>query len=443
MNHSKEMKMRHPFCIIALTIFVILGTYPTHGWKLPHRIPPFSRTIGSLEAPYITYQKKPSKEIGKQLQKNALGISEQCYETGERNHATTIEGHIEPSHLRGLEKTLKRIADMSHEGQKVDKEIPPSLQRLLDREAEKQRRYLKKTSKIFFCPKAEDIYPCICDSSTITFNCTAMGNFTFIQEIFNTVTFPQKNFVTFIMRGMGQGDDNENTLWSNIFGSVSFQEILIENTQVVDVQDNAFAGSEATLKVIQMQHNTKLRIFPFHRLYQFGQLEELLLGYGSIQEVQNLQNVAKLHTIYLNFNKIDQLLPKTFANLPMLAVLDLGFNNLQTIVADDMMFASHDAFIYLDENLLTNMDDQAFSGALPSLLDVSNNLLTSFNMALFKPILDNIVDKGFNTWVDVSENPLCCTDIEWVLNDPTYSDHIGLPDINCTNIREQRLVKKF
>ncbi|XP_068231082.1 oplophorus-luciferin 2-monooxygenase non-catalytic subunit-like [Palaemon carinicauda] len=351
-----------------------------------------------------------------------------CYEMVGR------QGHLDyPS--RGVDKTAKVLEAIAAKRNKSYSElkVPPALMRHLNKVDDGHSGSLNHREKveIIRCPTAEELYPCTCDPTTAVINCSATGNFTRVKEIFSTTNFIDRSFTRFLVYSVGLQDPSETTLLAGTFGQVAFREVVIESTDLHGVEANAFAGSENTLQLIQMDYNPNLSFFPFEELHKFTELRELKLGYGKIQGVSPLHIIPKLETILLNANNIKYIDSFAFANLPNLMTLDLSRNSLQTIQANAFTFSSSDVVLYLDQNQISNIEDYAFSKEQPSFLELYDNRMRTLNASVFQPILDSILSKQYDTYIGADENPLCCSGIEWILQKQAYLSLVDLPAIDC------------
>ncbi|XP_066986970.1 oplophorus-luciferin 2-monooxygenase non-catalytic subunit-like [Macrobrachium rosenbergii] len=339
--------------------------------------------------------------------------------------------------VRGLQKTSRVLEAIAAKRDKVysSLNVPRALLRhLQERDGQSRSQNLQETAELVRCPIAETIFPCTCEPVTAVINCSATGNFTRVREIFRTATFIDRSFERFLLYSLGDQVPSETVLRAGTFGPATFREAVIESTNLQAVEVGAFQGSESTLQLIQMEYNPQLRFFPFEDLHKFSELQEIKLSFGRIEGVQPLHTVPKLESIQLNANSIGYIDPYAFAFLPKLETLDLGSNHLTTIQAHDFAFSSPDVILYLDQNRISNIEDEAFSNEQPSLLDLYQNQMTTLNASVFQPILENIIQKQYDTYIGAEENPLCCLGVEWILQNPSYLNIVYLPTLDCYSL---------
>ncbi|XP_064099699.1 oplophorus-luciferin 2-monooxygenase non-catalytic subunit-like [Macrobrachium nipponense] len=357
-------------------------------------------------------------------------VVDKCYEMLQQKYTPGYP-------IRGLQKTAKVLEAIAAKRDKgySSLNVPRALlKRLQERDGQSGSQNLQEAADIVRCPIAETIFPCTCEPNTAVINCSATGNFSRIREIFRTAVFIDRSFKRFLLYSLGHQVPSETVLRAGTFGPATFQEVVFESTNLQAVEAGAFQGSEYTLQLIQMEYNPQLSFFPFEDLHKFGELLEVKLSYSRIQQVQPLHTVPRLESVQLNDNIISYIEPYAFALLPKLMTLDLGNNHLTTIQAHDFAFSSPDVILYLDQNKISNIEDEAFSNEQPSLLDLYHNQMTTLNASVFQPILDNILQKQYETYISAEENPLCCLGVDWILQNPSYFDLVYLPTLDCYSI---------
>ncbi|KAK8725218.1 hypothetical protein OTU49_010758 [Cherax quadricarinatus] len=333
-----------------------------------------------------------------------------------------------PSLQSRVENILRRSP---HKEQKLQKKLPG----ILRMEMEMEEKYTSKnlTECSFTCPNDKSLFPCVCDPCEKSINCSAIGNLTQLYQLFNSISFPATKFDTFLLSSPPQLSQTLGSVFlDNTFGLVSFKEILVENTDVEQVMSQAFNGSENTLAKLTFRWNYNLKDFPFAQLASFPYLETLEVSGGSLGSVPAFSKAPSLAMVFLNQNKITEISPMAFANLPELTVLDLGFNNLQTIEENCFYFSAWAVITYLDDSNISFIHERAFSYHQPGYLDVSTNKLTALDQKVFQPILDFIIANEYNSFVDAEENPLCCSNITWILTSPAYDLYTSLSIPPCT-----------
>ena len=132
-------------------------------------------------------------------------------------------------------------------------------------------------SRVFPCPEAADIAPCVCTvdvNSSLNMDCSAITS----NEDLNTVflsDFPVPTFKDFMI-----GNNTYFTeLQSNCFGNVTFQRIIILDTNINYVSPNALENSAGTLNYIYIRGGSLTdSTFPFNSIFQYTNLDSLYIN---------------------------------------------------------------------------------------------------------------------------------------------------------------------
>lgn len=292
----------------------------------------------------------------------------------------------------------------------------------------------------FVCPLAENITPCTCDPCTRTLNCSNVASFQHLFDIFHTAAFPNPSFDTFLLvsplRKDNKGSSRSDTFLENTFGDVSFTNIWVESmTSLTVVEVGAFKGSESTLVSLVFRWNYGLTQFPFSEIANMEVLETLEVSGSSLTTLPVFPYNLHLNRLFLDDNSIKSIPSGAFSELPNLVYLDLAYNFLYKLSEASLHFSSQDVLAFLDHNDIANIDVRTFSGQLPILLDVSYNALTALDQDVFQPVLDNIINNEYDSYVDATYNPLLCPSISWVSENSMYLYFLALPEPPCTPVR--------
>ncbi|XP_063594066.1 oplophorus-luciferin 2-monooxygenase non-catalytic subunit-like [Penaeus indicus] len=335
---------------------------------------------------------------------------------------------------RKVPDKVSHVRKVTGKSDNLSETAPESLRNLLNKLNQKLPLNPEQDSQDCsnVCPPSEDFWPCQCDPCSKVINCSAVTNLNQLQELFHTVSFPIKNYTTFMMiQYEFPSVKNQTLLTDNLFGGVSFINIVIENTLVESIAANAFAGSEGTLEEISLQYNIHLRHFPFEEMVHFTNLKTLRIAGSSLSSIPVLSRVPQLQNLYLNENKITNISPMAFADLPALEVLDIGLNQLETINAHTFYLSAKTVLVFLDHNYINSIEEEAFSKEQPTILDISHNSLPVLEETIFTPILDTVMSSDFDGYINAEENPLHCNDILWLQQYPTYYLYLFLSGPGC------------
>ncbi|XP_026815822.1 chaoptin-like [Rhopalosiphum maidis] len=174
----------------------------------------------------------------------------------------------------------------------------------------------------------------------------------------------------------------------------------------LDNKTNSLLDDCLSLKYLNLSHNqfsffTK-KSFPNH-MYTPSYLESIDISYNEIPIITNDITVGTHKVKYLNLshNSIDEIRPGVLGNLTSLNVLDLSFNNLESMKKVGNM-PKNMSVLLMSNNKLTKLSKEIVS-FVPKLKDfnVENNLFNNF-----PPELAKIVTKG--TSISFKGNPIEC-----------------------------------
>ncbi|KAB7494603.1 Oplophorus-luciferin 2-monooxygenase non-catalytic subunit [Armadillidium nasatum] len=270
-------------------------------------------------------------------------------------------------------------------------------------------------ASLFRCPDEAVIYPCTCTELEKFLNCSDVNSLTELKQLLNDASFPSTKFDKFSYYPASPSIE-QRVLLDNTFGSLSFERMMFGDSGLVKVEANALSGSESTLLVLHFDNNNNLQDVPYQEiLANFPQLTTLLTIKGSITEIPTLKSTS-LTLLDLNTNLISVLQYDTFQNLPKLKTLDLAYNKIETIGPRGWLFSTN-SYVYVDHNNLQSVS--AFANYQPCIFDANHNQLTSFNQDVFEPILKQ------KYFVNVVSNEISCTDLNWVEDDPEYCPYVS------------------
>ncbi|CAL4066963.1 unnamed protein product [Meganyctiphanes norvegica] len=293
------------------------------------------------------------------------------------------------------------------------------------------------------CPNAEEFLPCICDCCSEpggVIDCSQISDVNQLKIKFQTTEFPIKKYTKFQSRNTDTSSINSiediPCLPENVFNDVSFKKIYMTFGVFKHVHPEAFMSSVETLEELSMTCSYYLTLFP--ELVEFPYLNKLELSSNAIELLPVVAPQPSLIRLLLDYNKINQVMPYAFANLPSLQVLDLAVNRLTALEENTMHLTSDTPSIYMDSNRISYIDDKAFSGTelvnQPGFLDITNNNLTTLKEPVFRKILETVsslmLDEG---GVNVNKNPLDCNSLTWLTNDEELKPYLYVPQCPSIN----------
>ena len=137
----------------------------------------------------------------------------------------------------------------------------------------------KPQSRVFPCPEAHDIAPCVCtidEELQLTIDCTNITDNEELNSVFRR-DFPVTTFHEFRMVNP-LGDFNE--LQANCFGNVTFERIYMDGANISLVSQYALASSESRLNYIFINGGFLTEdTFPWGYLDEYIDLDTLSITY--------------------------------------------------------------------------------------------------------------------------------------------------------------------
>lgn len=242
------------------------------------------------------------------------------------------------------------------------------------------------------CPVDTDIAPCICsvDSATaeINMDCSAVLGESELKRIFATdFLFPDLHKL--VIQGTEIDPVPIQTLEADTFGKVSFNHVVISNTDLRSVASSAFANSFPTIETMDVSNN-RIPFFPFEILAQCEKLTTLDIRNNVLEHVSLLhsnslrffdasgnvglkyedevfQTAPMLEVINLSNTNLGHIAPLTFAYQQRLTTLDLQGNSIDYLYANALKFmSSTPTTVNLDNNRIGTVEKDAITGTFIS-----------------------------------------------------------------------------
>lgn len=242
------------------------------------------------------------------------------------------------------------------------------------------------------CPVDTDIAPCICsvDSATaeINMDCSAVLGESELKRIFATdFLFPDLHKL--VIQGTEINPVPIQTLEADTFGKVSFNHVVISNTDLRSVASSAFANSFPTIETMDVSNN-RIPFFPFEILAQCEKLTTLDIRNNVLEHVSLLhsnslrffdasgnvglqyedevfQTAPMLEVINLSNTNLGHIAPLTFAYQQKLTTLDLQGNSIDYLYANALKFmSSTPTTVNLDNNRIGTVEKDAITGTFIS-----------------------------------------------------------------------------
>lgn len=122
-------------------------------------------------------------------------------------------------------------------------------------------------------------------------------------------------------------DDNQVQVIPGFFGSFSnLSELSMAKNRISQIQDDALANL-ANLVMLDLHQN---QLTTFSSVPNSQKLDQILLSYNQLSDIQNLSRAPKLTVLDLHNNKLD-ILPESICELFFLKTLTISNNNLSDI----------------------------------------------------------------------------------------------------------------
>ena len=177
------------------------------------------------------------------------------------------------------------------------------------------------------CPDPEDIAPCSCvvnDDNEMDFECPSEITEEKLAEVF-TAKMPNNNFNSFTMKY----NANFSVLRNGVFGTATFERILIRYGNLVTVEEEALSGSYNTLEILDLSFN-QLALFPVFNFPNYKALTTLYLSDNKFTQLPML-NSDSLTVLQMGYNQIHELPKTAFQGLPNLEEIRFPHNDITTI----------------------------------------------------------------------------------------------------------------
>ncbi|CAN7939753.1 unnamed protein product, partial [Ixodes hexagonus] len=235
------------------------------------------------------------------------------------------------------------------------------------------------------CPAPGAISPCTCDYSGI--NCMKAKTASSLQKAFS-----------------GPGPKEHRGLWvqrtpvasfpAGVLGDFKFVSVYVDmNENLTSFSLESLANSKDTLEDLSLFANSLSRI-DYDNLEMFASLATLNLGQNKITAIPSgaFKN-AKLETLVLSKNLIENIGAFAFAGLPKLQILRMRDNRLRTLDANSMTIFPHHPELKIEVDLcrIKTIDSKAFENTVPLELTLSYNELTSLPSDVFTPMISGML----------------------------------------------------
>ncbi|KAK8402674.1 hypothetical protein O3P69_000789 [Scylla paramamosain] len=302
------------------------------------------------------------------------------------------------------------------------------------------------------CPFHMDIAPCLCTeigpSPELDLDCSHVVDIDQLTRVFQA-DFPSTNYRRLTMTGTPDEPIPLSFLPDGVFGSITFQEIVMQHTQIYRVDDYAFLGSKDTLTMLTLSRSV-LTSFPTTILPLLSDLRELDLSYNHLVFIPDLRS-SSLRSLTLAHNTQLCFSDQVFTKLDQIVDLNIGHCNMETIPTGMFLNMMNLSTVYLEYNKLTHLDAATlhftsevieeivlsgnqisavepnfFSGTgKQTYLELLNNQITTLAEEAWRPVFQAISDPG-DGLVMLDGNPLDCgCSLAWLVTSSSFLSHLA------------------
>lgn len=161
------------------------------------------------------------------------------------------------------------------------------------------------------------------------------------------------------------------------------KELRLNHYNISDLEGIQLVPHTATLEKIDLSQNN-LTTLSGNFFSSFPKLKQLFLKHNHINNISNINALAPLNELYLTNNALTIIDLEMLKELPLLYVLDVGYNAIHTVKTNSVGSMPCLEILFLNNNNLTNLPPY-FGCSIPQLkgLYLQNNQITQLNATHF------------------------------------------------------------
>lgn len=302
--------------------------------------------------------------------------------------------------------------------------------------------------KLDLCPLAWDISPCTCtwdeDLGQPDLYCPHIQSLGQLQDIFVTAFFPVKRFWRIRVSEAPLGD-----LPEDVFNDVQFDEVHLNSCNITSVHPDAFRASRPNMDTLEMYSNLLTdKSFPWSSLAEYAQLWRVNLENNLFSTFPNL-TTETLEDLNLWGNPVTTFTREALQGAPNLRILEVSpylesfpVDAFQDLHQLEELHLSHNLlgdlrrgqvtlnspafkYLYIADNAISSIEPDAITGVTSTRLKIflEDNLLTKVEEEVFLPLMARMLD-GWGE-LELQGNPLVCDcDMFWLLSNDTLLDNV-------------------
>ncbi|XP_068235044.1 leucine-rich repeat-containing protein 70-like [Palaemon carinicauda] len=271
------------------------------------------------------------------------------------------------------------------------------------------------------CPDARAIQPCTCvchNATSADIKCgSELTSCEQLTDILNVAT-PVSQYLRLVV----EKTSLQCMLTNDIWGPVTFQEVILRENKFSALDNHAFANFNKSMKILNLQKN-QLSSICFATFNNQPYLEILNLDDNKIMFIAGYGNMAvkTLKEIHLQHNLITSVQQYTFQLMPLLQKIDYSHNKISEIDPGAFSFEKRTTenrlLINLSNNSLENFSHAAISGIENVTLNLSYNKIQ--DLSEFQELLRNT---NFKARIFLTGNPITCDpSLCWIIQNKTIT----------------------
>lgn len=208
------------------------------------------------------------------------------------------------------------------------------------------------------CPIANDILPCICFADeyfNLTMDCSGVQSDEELAGAFKGVVFPFYEFLEFKIIHEPDDPDNDLThIGLGTLGDTYYYIINIHGTKLQSIEDEAFANSHESLRILDLSGN-KLLNFPFESLATYESLQTFRIDDNSFLSLPPIVS-ASLEIFGASDNRGLALQSSVFTGAPFLTEIHLARCDIQRLPNQMVSTQTNLVTLDLEENEITMLE---------------------------------------------------------------------------------------
>ncbi|KAK3894595.1 hypothetical protein Pcinc_001643 [Petrolisthes cinctipes] len=299
------------------------------------------------------------------------------------------------------------------------------------------------------CPVAADLDPCVCTTDAdlnLYLDCSDITSTSQLQDVFTRTIFPFSDFMDLTINP-AESHNEFTKILAGTFGLVTFQNILISNTLIDTIEEEALVYSHSTLGNLEVSNNN-LQEFPFETLYLFEVLRELRMANNKLNSLPDIQSetlilldlsgnlgltltpltfggATHIEEIWLREmgltvdtgNAITDVPKDVFANNLYLSYLDLSGNEFSFTIIESFINPPTSTldFVGLNGNDIVNVHPLSITGLndVGARVQLRNNKVTELCEDDWSQLMEQL---DTDNSLDLRDNPLRCgCDTQWLV----------------------------